>query len=184
VSRRPGDIRLPDWARRQRGDRDGQQPAAVRGLCARCLCSAPHRTRCLGSARRSRPRAQSPASASSSANQSTASPILFIGPSLAARLVGNGSRCDRASRGHWAYKIGDHFAVRIAQDAVDTASEALTQLRSRRTPWRARPTPAGRGGSPSISHAWTSSFSTNSATCPSHVPLDLNSIELIYCPIC
>src|ERR1700726_360059 len=33
-----------------------------------------------------------------------------------------------------------------------------------------KPVPAGRGGSPNISHAWTSSFSTNSAICPSLRP--------------
>ena len=32
--------------------------------------------------------------------------------------------------------------------------------------WRVKPAPAGRGGSPNISREWTSSFSTNSATCP------------------
>jgi len=61
-----------------------------------------------------------------------------------------------------------HLAIAIARACIRNGA------RGRSIPssisligWRAKPAPAGRGGSPNISRAWTSSFSTSSATCPS-----------------
>jgi hypothetical protein len=53
----------------------------------------------------------------------------------------------------------------------DLASEvAFTPSSTSSTGWRAKPAPADKDGSPIISLAWTSSFSTSSATYPSRRP--------------
>jgi hypothetical protein len=64
-----------------------------------------------------------------------------------------------------------HLAIAIARACIrGGARAASTPSSTSSIGWRAKPAPAGKGGSPNISPAWTSSFSTNSATCPSLRP--------------
>jgi DNA replication protein DnaC len=64
-----------------------------------------------------------------------------------------------------------HLAIAIARACIRGGARGrfhtVVDLVNRR---RAKPAPTGRGGSRNISCAWTSSFSTNSATCPSLRP--------------
>jgi DNA replication protein DnaC len=59
-----------------------------------------------------------------------------------------------------------HLAIAIARACIRGGARGrfytVVDLVNR---WRARPAPAGRGGWPNISLAWTSLFSTSSATC-------------------
>ena len=61
-----------------------------------------------------------------------------------------------------------HLAIAIARAASAAApGAASTPSQTSSIGWRTKPAPAGRGSSANISRAWTSLFSTNSATCPS-----------------
>jgi hypothetical protein len=60
-----------------------------------------------------------------------------------------------------------HLAIAIARACIRSGTRGRSIPSSISSiGWRVKPAPAGRGGSPNISRAWTSSFSTNSATCP------------------
>jgi hypothetical protein len=64
-----------------------------------------------------------------------------------------------------------HLAIAIARACIRGGARGRFYTSSTSsTGWRAKPAPAGRGGLPNISLAWTSLFSTSSATCPSLRP--------------
>ena len=67
-------------------------------------------------------------------------------------------------------RVIDVFVDALDLGALDFGGAASTPSSTSLTGWRAKPAPAGRGGSPNISPAWISSFSTSSATCPSLRP--------------
>ena len=63
-----------------------------------------------------------------------------------------------------------HLAIAIARACIRGGASTSIPSSTSSIGWRAKRVPAGRGGSPNISRAWTSSFSTNSAICPSLRP--------------
>src|SRR5256714_14911175 len=63
-----------------------------------------------------------------------------------------------------------HLVIAIARACIRGGARGRFYTVVDLVNWRAKPAPAGRGGSPNISRAWTSSFSTNSAIFPSLRP--------------